>query len=86
MLSVVVKVAAVRATFTPLRVSFRSARSNPLTGSLKTIVIVLTASVRGSGLTAVTVAVGGVESTSNSLVVASNAVRPPVSVAQTTTS
>ena len=39
MLSVVVRVAAVKRLLPPLRVSVRSARSNPVTGSLKTIVI-----------------------------------------------
>ena len=47
----------------PSRVSDKSARSTPVTGSVKTIVMLLTPLLRGSGVTAVIVAVGAVVST-----------------------
>ena len=48
----------------PSRVSVRSLKPKPVTASLKTIVIVLTAVLRGSGVTAVITTVGTISSAS----------------------
>ncbi len=53
----------VRRLAPPLRVSARSARSKPVTGALNTMVIVVTALLRGSGETSVMSTVGAVVST-----------------------